>query len=82
MRMATTKVGRNDLCPCASGRKYKHCCESKKKAGDNRMTTMILLVVAAAIVAALLASVFDHGGSSAGPGRVWSAEHGHYHDAQ
>jgi hypothetical protein len=44
------------------------------------MTTMMLLVVAAAIVAALLASVFDHGESSAGPGRVWSAEHGHYHD--
>jgi preprotein translocase subunit SecA len=20
------KVGRNDLCPCGSGRKYKHCC--------------------------------------------------------
>ena len=82
MRMATTKVGRNDLCPCGSGRKYKHCCESKKRAGDKRMATMILLVVAVAIVAALLASVFDHGERSAGPGRVWSAEHGHYHDAQ
>ncbi len=20
------KVGRNDACPCGSGRKYKHCC--------------------------------------------------------
>jgi preprotein translocase subunit SecA len=20
------KVGRNDPCPCGSGRKYKHCC--------------------------------------------------------
>ncbi len=20
------KIGRNDLCPCGSGRKYKHCC--------------------------------------------------------
>jgi hypothetical protein len=73
------KVGRNELCPCGSGKKYKQCCESKK-AGTSRMTTMMLLVVAAAIVAALLASVFDHGESSAGPGRVWSAEHGHYHD--
>ena len=26
---ATTKVGRNDLCPCGSGRKFKHCCEGK-----------------------------------------------------
>lgn len=23
---ATTKVGRNDLCPCGSGKKYKKCC--------------------------------------------------------
>jgi uncharacterized protein len=25
-RAATTKAGRNDLCPCGSGRKYKKCC--------------------------------------------------------
>ena len=24
------KVGRNDRCPCGSGRKYKHCCLNKK----------------------------------------------------
>jgi SEC-C motif-containing protein len=23
---ATPKVGRNDPCPCGSGKKYKHCC--------------------------------------------------------
>ena len=23
----TTKVGRNDLCPCGSGKKYKNCCK-------------------------------------------------------
>ncbi len=23
---AVAKVGRNDLCPCGSGRKFKHCC--------------------------------------------------------
>lgn len=22
----TEKVGRNDLCPCGSGKKYKKCC--------------------------------------------------------
>jgi len=22
----STKIGRNDPCPCGSGRKYKHCC--------------------------------------------------------
>jgi uncharacterized protein len=25
-RRATPKVGRNDLCPCGSGKKYKQCC--------------------------------------------------------
>ena len=26
MRRATAKVGRNDPCPCGSGKKYKKCC--------------------------------------------------------
>lgn len=25
-RAAMTKAGRNDSCPCGSGRKFKHCC--------------------------------------------------------
>jgi SEC-C motif-containing protein len=24
------KIGRNDSCPCGSGKKYKRCCESKE----------------------------------------------------
>jgi hypothetical protein len=24
-----TKIGRNDLCPCGTGKKYKHCCDGK-----------------------------------------------------
>ena len=27
---ADEKVGRNDLCPCGSGKKYKHCCGKNK----------------------------------------------------
>ena len=26
VRRATPKIGRNDPCPCGSGKKYKHCC--------------------------------------------------------
>jgi SEC-C motif-containing protein len=26
---AAAKVGRNDPCPCGSGKKYKHCCLAK-----------------------------------------------------
>ena len=29
VRRAAPKVGRNDPCPCGSGRKYKHCCLAK-----------------------------------------------------
>jgi hypothetical protein len=29
MRRAVTKTGRNEPCPCGSGRKYKHCCFEK-----------------------------------------------------
>jgi preprotein translocase subunit SecA len=25
------RVGRNDPCPCGSGRKYKHCCGRKRR---------------------------------------------------
>lgn len=26
----TQKIGRNDPCPCGSGKKYKSCCQQKK----------------------------------------------------
>ena len=25
----SSRVGRNDPCPCGSGKKYKHCCLAK-----------------------------------------------------
>ena len=36
VRHATPRVGRNDPCPCGSGRKYKKCCGSAGPAGKNR----------------------------------------------
>jgi uncharacterized protein YchJ len=29
VKSAHPKVGRNDPCPCGSGKKYKHCCLAK-----------------------------------------------------
>jgi SEC-C motif-containing protein len=29
LKSTTPKVGRNDPCPCGSGKKYKHCCLAK-----------------------------------------------------
>src|SRR6185503_3458786 len=31
----TTSVGRNDPCPCGSGKKYKKCCETKDQAKEH-----------------------------------------------
>jgi len=71
------KVGRNETCPCGSGKKYKHCCESKV-GGSVVQSRVIMLLIAAAIVAAILAGFSNRGSRTGG---VWSAEHGHYHDA-
>ena len=35
VRNAGRKVGRNDPCPCGSGRKYKVCCMRKTEGGDD-----------------------------------------------
>ena len=32
MARTTPSVGRNEPCPCGSGRKYKHCCLDKDEA--------------------------------------------------
>ena len=32
VRLSSPKVGRNDPCPCGSGRKYKNCCLDKARA--------------------------------------------------
>lgn len=29
------KIGRNALCPCGSGKKYKRCCQGKHASGDS-----------------------------------------------
>lgn len=72
------KVGRNDACPCGSGKKFKQCCETKGSGG--LQSRVILLLVAAAVLAAIIAG-FSNRRSGSGGG-VWSPEHGHYHDAQ
>ena len=30
-----TKIGRNDPCPCGSGKKYKNCCLDKDRENGN-----------------------------------------------
>lgn len=73
------KAGRNDACPCGSGKKYKKCCELKEH--NARGSNLMLIIVGALMVAGLVVGIraFTSDKDVARPSGVWSAEHGHYH---
>jgi SEC-C motif len=74
------KTGRNELCPCGSGKKYKNCHESKTS--SSRTSRILMLVVGAAVIAAIAAGVSTFSGErNRSAVRVWDPAHGHYHDA-
>jgi len=78
--MHVPKAGRNDLCPCGSGKKYKRCHEQKAK--SQRASLAMLLLVGLILAGAVFVGVKSFGEESssiAAPGRTWSVEHGHYH---
>ena len=74
------KSGRNELCPCGSGKKFKKCCALKQQTnrGNTVMLVVVGLLMAAGVVAGITAFTSERGHVSR-PGGVWSAEHGHYH---
>jgi hypothetical protein len=75
------QTGRNELCPCGSGKKYKKCCALKQRSarGNTVMLIIVGLLMAAGIVAGITEFTRDRGYTAARPGTVWSPEHGHYH---
>jgi hypothetical protein len=76
------KAGRNDACPCGSGKKFKKCCEPKQGSLSSRGNTALLVIVGllmAAGVAAGISSLTGERGHVSKPSGVWSPEHGHYH---
>ena len=75
------KAGRNDKCPCGSGKKYKQCCADKEtRSWTGRvMMGMVLVMLLGAVFAGITAVTSDPSSSTGGPGKVWSPEHGHYH---
>ena len=73
--MAARKVGRNDACPCGSGRKFKHCCARKAERRSQLGLYAVLAVLVA--IAGVIAYTFTSDG--AGPRQVWDPDHGHYH---
>ncbi len=73
------KTGRNELCPCGSGKKYKRCHGAEGSASSG-YRLMILAVVGAMFAALIVGIASFTGDRSASTNRVWSAEHGHWHD--
>ncbi len=78
--MSRTRVGRNDICPCGSGKKFKKCCEGASTSG--RGTMLMGLLIGALVVGGLIAGVTSFSTESAHVGKttgVWDPVHGHYH---
>ena len=79
--MSGVKVGRNDPCPCGSGKKYKQCCEKKASALSSTAWLTIVGVAIAALVVLVMNFTTDTAVTNAAcpPGQVWSVDHGHCH---
>jgi hypothetical protein len=96
------RTGRNETCPCGSGRKFKSCCEGKSARGVSKGLFVLFGVIAAIALVGLIPLFTGKGDARAptasastaaprtsapqppGPvpaGKVWSVEHGHWHDA-
>lgn len=80
------KVGRNDPCPCGSGKKLKHCCaaraQRRAETRDSLAKGIFYIVGPLAVVVAgavLVSTLFGNSVGDDGLERVWSAEHGHWH---
>ena len=73
------KIGRNQPCPCGSGKKYKHCCVTRRSAlsWTHKLFLSIMVLLFAASVVYAMISWRDH--QATGTNRVWSEEHGHWH---
>ena len=78
----TMKTGRNDPCPCDSGKKFKQCCEKTGTKSHRTWNYLLLLVALLMIAGATLAVYTAVTAEKTDPaGKVWSEEHGHWHDA-
>tara|TARA_B100000700_G_scaffold293935_1_gene355395 strand:+ start:460 stop:969 length:510 start_codon:yes stop_codon:yes gene_type:complete len=76
------QINRNDPCHCGSGKKYKSCHGLKSKESPWKKVGIYgaIALVAVWFFKDVFSSVNNGNTRSAPPGKVWSEEHGHYHD--
>ncbi len=79
--MKKEKVGRNQPCPCGSGKKYKNCCGSTAATANNSTSRALVLLLGSLLLIGTIGFVRAVATSEAEdtPAAVWSPEHGHYH---
>ena len=74
------KIGRNEPCPCGSGRKYKRCCLDKNRSMPVYQKLLIALVVLIMAGGAIqMLASFRALEPGTGQSKVWSEEHQHWH---
>jgi len=85
---AHAKVGRNDRCPCGSGKKYKNCCAGKaaQKMSPASWAAIVALAAAAGVLVVLLVNAARSGPGTSmplsqicPPGQTWNPNPGHNH---
>ena len=74
-----SKHGRNELCHCGSGKKYKRCHGLTSE--STQSGRFLMIAVGIGVLAAVAAGVAAFTTERASATRVWSPEHGHYHNA-
>lgn len=83
MATGETRIGRNDLCTCGSGKKFKRCCGAVDLAAEDvssRFFGVAAVLAGLMLVFGLVMALRSMlTGETAGARKVWSAEHGHYH---
>jgi len=84
-----SKPGRNDPCPCGSGKKHKQCCGGKEVRSSALGAKIALGAIALVVLVALSFAfkAYREGGGAptayeydAVENRYWDPDHGHWHD--
>jgi hypothetical protein len=81
--LASAKIGRNDRCPCGSGKKYKKCCALKQgRLSLGQWAAIFTMATAVAVLVFFLYNLTQDEGTriaTCPPGQVWSQDHSHCH---